>query len=1092
MALCQPSAWVLAMPSWDVLSQGQHSSCPESVDDLLDDLLGYEKPHEFCEEYLEDFFDRLLSEDVEGAEGSSASGREPQALLQSLKDLDDLEVDPLGASRAGSGPGQATVKGPGKGESGPAMEKKPLSSFAASRQYRKFNFEDLDDPLSGLLSDEEQDAPKKPALTGAESIPEMQGKQSKEQEPRAAQTPLRTAAPTWRRKEITFDEDITDLMDAIGLGSSPGRDGKKAEDREEVRPARAVLDELLGRGSASRILEEPGLGERREVAQKYHQKQPEKEEGWRKEDFVFGAYQPSVASTAKGQPARRQPVRDAAASPHSRFSAEKNSEVKAEPLSKAPPLASQRPVQGRRNRGDWRGLKDKDILDLELSSPPKASPAAAGRPGPARQLPAGEEAAARPAPVEEEEDWLSAALSRKKAQAQAKAQQRSAKPSEAPAEGLNRRSPVRMLFACSRPAASPGARPQAAAVQAEAVSTDSSRPPLPWLSTAEQGSAQPSEAAQWDPSGDASAPVPAALYPGEQETQGPAPLAQAESPGLGLLHERKLGAPAAQLHEGCRAALFRAQARVAELESQVQTLELARAQDKLLLEILRQRHQEDLDLLDSTHRSQVKMLEETCRQREQRLRQEKEQLVAQLQGQRQEAERERAELLAQHLAELEHLRELQRVSVQELRREHEQQLQQLKCLKDQEVEAVTSATSHTRTLNGVVDRMEKFYGTLCDVLRKVEATQQTTSQELAMGTQKQEKYLKELQDSLCQQQREAEEDGCRFREMVAKLEARLDEQTGLLEEHQRLLAERSKVESLEEAQQALTQQLLERVELEKAKSAVLQEQLAVTRQHAGEPQKLAAERAEFDAQQQPPPSKEQATARALPVASEGEGPVRSMAKEWAKVKMRAHTLRAQEEQLAREKELLDKLCQELKAERENVHEAALRVRLQEEEMRRMTKLSSQKYEEGQRALQEARRVESQDQSSLQALQWQLEQLRQQKECLHQGRLSMAQQRSQLQQLRQEASNSPTMVRPARQDCSALLTGSSSVPGSLGGVEGLQAALKKLVATASSAELSATVAMMKFRVLQNRAYLDEEQLFLESLKKAPYNAASVRG
>lgn len=41
---------------------------------------------------------------------------------------------------------------------------------------------------------------------------------------------------------------------------------------------------------------------------------------------------------------------------------------------------------------------------------------------------------------------------------------------------------------------------------------------------------------------------------------------------MGLLHERRLGAPAAQLHEdvtGYRAALLSAQARVAELESQV-------------------------------------------------------------------------------------------------------------------------------------------------------------------------------------------------------------------------------------------------------------------------------------------------------------------------------------------------------------------------------------------------------------------------------------------------------------------------------------------------------------------------------------------
>ncbi|XP_074728585.1 fas-binding factor 1 homolog isoform X7 [Strix uralensis] len=934
----------------------------------------------------EDFFNGFPVEDVEAAEGSSASGGEPQALLQSLKDLDDLEADLLGASRPGSAPGKTTVKGPGKGESGPVMEKKPLSSFAASRQYRKFNLEDLDDPLSGLLSDEEQDAPKKPSPTGTKSIPEE--KQSKEKEPPAAQTPLRTAAPVQRRKEITFEDDGDDLLDALGLGSSPGRDGKqgkKAENREEVRPARAVLDELLGRGSVARTLEEPGLGERREVTQEAkYQKQPEKEEGRRK-DFVFGAYEPSVASTAKGRPARRQPL--------SRFSTEKNSELKAEPLSKAPPTASQSPARGRRNRGAWLGLKDEDFLDLELSSPAKASPAgsspspaAAGRPSPARQLPAAEEAATKTDPMEEE-DWLSAALRRKKAQAQAKAQEGNAKPSEAPVEGLPPRSPV------SQPAASPGAQPQAAAVQDEAASTDSSRPPVPWLSTAKQASAHPSEAAQGDPSRDASAPVPAALFPGEQETQGPAPLAQAESPGLGLLHERSLGAPTAQPHEdvtGCQAALLRVQARVAELESQVRTLELARAEDRLLLESLRQRHQEDLDLLESTHRSQVKVLEETCRQREQRLQQEKEQLAAQLLGQRQEAEQARAELEQRSALELERLRELQRVSVQELRREHDEQLQRLKQMKDQEVEAVTSATLHSRTLNGVVDRMEKFFSDLRDFLQKMEATQQSTSRELAMGAQTQEKQLKVLQDSLLQQQRDAEEERRRFQAVVAKMEARLDEQTRLLEqERQRALAERSRAKSLqhslEEEQRAVTQQLsVERVELERAK-------------------------------------------------------------ERAEMKMQVHTLRAREEQLAREKELLDKSWQELKAEREKVNGAALRVRQQEEELKSVTE----------------------------------------------DRLSMAQQRSQLQQLRQELPNSPTMLRTAGRDSSAPASGFSSTlrfPPPIGSPGGIQ----ELLARASSAELSATLAMMKFRALQDHYYLDNEQLFLESLKKAPYNVASLPG
>lgn len=37
-----------------------------------------------------------------------------------------------------------------------------------------------------------------------------------------------------------------------------------------------------------------------------------------------------------------------------------------------------------------------------------------------------------------------------------------------------------------------------------------------------------------------------------------------------------------------------------------------------------------------------------------------------------------------------------RASILEMRRDHEEQLQRLKLLKDREIDAVTSATSHTR------------------------------------------------------------------------------------------------------------------------------------------------------------------------------------------------------------------------------------------------------------------------------------------------------------------------------------------------------------------------------------------------------------
>ncbi|XP_074967288.1 fas-binding factor 1 isoform X4 [Phalacrocorax aristotelis] len=1138
-----------------------------SIDDVLGDLLGYddETPVKSArasqlaggssrrargtssqaskKSFLEDdFFRKLPAEDIEAAEGSSASDADPQALLQTLKDMDDMEADLLGISKPSSGPGKTTVKGPRKcdssggavktagkllapekGESAPVMEKKPLSSPPASRQYKKFNFGDLDDPLAGLLSDEEQGAPKKPAPTGTKSSSERKPEQSKEKEPPPPQTPQHTVAPVRRREELMFEDDGDDLMDALGFGNGPKGDekqGKKAEE-EELRPARSKLDELLGRGSVAKILEQPGTGERREFKlDKKYQKQTEKEEVRDEEDFVFGAYQPTVASTPEGRPSRRQSV--------SRFSAEDSSEPKPETRSKPPPPASRSPVRGSRAGGDWLGLKDEDFMDSEPPSPAKASPAvsypspaAAGQPDPTSQLPAAEEAVAKPEPLE---NWLSAALSRKKAQEQAKAQERSADPSEAAGEGLDPCSPV------SQADTSTGAPQQAAALSDKAASADGSGQLVPWLSTAKRATAHPSEAAKGDPSRGASTLVPTALFPGEQEMQGPAPLTQAESPALGLLHEKRLGAPMGQVYEdasGYQAVLLSAQARVAELESRVRTLELERTQHKLLLESLQQRHQEDLDLLESAHRSRVKVVEETYGQREERLRREKEQLAAQLLSQSQDAEQARAELVAQHqqrlavleqrsTLELERLQELQRASVQEMRKDHEEQLQRLKRLKDQEIDALTSATSHTRSLNGVIEQMEKFSSDLHDLSHKVEATHHTTSQELAMGARQRDRQLQVLQDRLLQQQRDMEEERSRLQEVIAKMEARLGEQTRLLEQERwRATAEQSKVESLqhslEEQRRVMTQQLsMERAELERAKSALLEEQKSVMQKCSEERRKLAAEWAEFHTRQQLSKERmERDMDRALQMDSQREGTIMSLAKEQAELKIRGRELKAKEEQLARDRELLDEAWQELRLEKEKVNGAALRIRQREEEIKSMTKLSSQKYEEGERALQEACRMESEHETKLQVMQQHLEQLKQQEQRLHHERLSMAHQRRQLEQLREELPNKPVMLLTADQDLGAPTNGLSStlfpltvaapyaralVPGFLPPVRVLPrhspGGSRESLAIAGPTELYAKLLLLKHRAQQDRDFLEDEQFFLETLKKASYNTSSL--
>lgn len=122
--------------------------------------------------------------------------------------------------------------------------------------------------------------------------------------------------------------------------------------------------------------------------------------------------------------------RHATPSPCSRFSAENSSEPKPDPHSKPPPAASQSPARGSRAGGDWLGLKDEDFLDSEPPSPAKTSPVVSSQ-----QLLA-KEATSKPNQLEED-NWLSAALSRKKAQAQVKAQERSAVPLETTGKGLD-------------------------------------------------------------------------------------------------------------------------------------------------------------------------------------------------------------------------------------------------------------------------------------------------------------------------------------------------------------------------------------------------------------------------------------------------------------------------------------------------------------------------------------------------------------------------------------------------------------------------------------------------------------------------------
>ncbi|KAM5216492.1 fas-binding factor 1 isoform 1-T2 [Hipposideros larvatus] len=860
----------------------------------------------------------------------------------------------------------------------------------------------------------------------------------------------------------------------------------------------------------------------------------DKEDTGGDEDFIFGAYQPTMGSS-EGRQSRRQSV--------SRFLAEGSTDLKGEPGSRQSTPVTPSPTHPRKGGADWLGLRDDD-LDLLPPSPTReprrggsvlATPsvphpasrhsAPGGHSAPA-ELPSSSGAKPPPqgadspakagqasqlgAPEEdEEEDWLSHTLSQRKSQGRAREQHTTT------SKGQNSVGAAGQPPSNSPPVASIQGLEQGAA--GGASGTAAQKPPA---RPAPSGSPVTSNQAvlavhAHDPKKDTASGVfsgtePVMCFPSSQKPTGlpvpvqsllPESLTQSLVPGTE--YQKQLLAAQMQLQSGTaelQTELLQSQARLADLEAQVRKLELERTQHKLLLESLQQRHQADLELIENAHRSRIKVLETSYQQREERLRRENEELSSQYLSRCQEAEHARAELTAQHqrrLAaaaqekdqEMERLRELQRASILEMREDHEEQLQRLKLLKDREIDAVTSATSHTRSLNGVIEQMEKFSSSLNELASRVEASHLTTTQERELGIRQRDQQLRALQERLGRQQRDTEEERSRLQEVIGKMEARLNEQSRLLEQERwRVSAEQSKAEStqraLEEQRKVMAQQMaMEREELERAKSALLEEQKSVMHKCGEEQRRLAAEWAEFSAQQKL--SKERAereAERALQVDTQREGILVSLAKEQAELKIRTSELRAKEDQLAAEREALERERQELRLEKERVNASALRIRLRAEEVDRLSQVASEKYEEGERALREAQQVQSEQQARLQLVQEQQERLRQQEQHLHQEHLSMAQQRLQLERVRQDLPFGPvgllTRAQGLASGLSPIVTPAptnpanprcSQPPGSLG-----------------PSHLHTKLVLLKHLAEQDRDFLENEQFFLETLKKTSYN------
>ncbi|XP_010794578.1 fas-binding factor 1 isoform X3 [Notothenia coriiceps] len=535
------------------------------------------------------------------------------------------------------------------------------------------------------------------------------------------------------------------------------------------------------------------------------------------------------------------------------------------------------------------------------------------------------------------------------------------------------------------------------------------------------------------------------------------------------------------------------QARIIQLEGQVKTLQLEREQSQMLLASVQQRHKQDMELMENTNKARVKLLEESAAQRETQARQECEDLMERLAAATRSAEQERSELQAQYQRkltqaqqdrdrEVERLRDLQRKSILEMKKDHEDQVKRLKKLKEEEIDAVTSATSQTRSLTGVIEQMEQFSSRLGDLSSRVESTHEHTAQGLEQGARHRDEQLRMMQERLAQQQKAMAEERTYLKEIISRMDSQLNEQQRQLEKDRwKMTAEQAKAEStqrgLEGERHALSMQInMEREELERAKSALLEEQKSVMQHCAEERRKLAADWTHFHALEKQ--RHERAEREVSSLLERREGSIIGLAQDQADLKLHTGELKQKQMVVAQERETLERLREELDSEKDRISSTALRLKTRAQEVEAFSKLAAEKFEEGERALQEAKRVETDHEARLRHIHSQTERLRQQEQrILQRTRLSHLQKDTEM--LRQDAPISSFAQMTPSLAASVLpnpeLTSTLIFP-----------PLTSL-ANSQSMALQASLTLWKYTAEKDREYLQEEQVFLENLKKKSYRS-----
>ncbi|XP_071106308.1 fas-binding factor 1 homolog [Haliotis cracherodii] len=562
-----------------------------------------------------------------------------------------------------------------------------------------------------------------------------------------------------------------------------------------------------------------------------------------------------------------------------------------------------------------------------------------------------------------------------------------------------------------------------------------------------------------------------------------------------------------------------------EAQSRIRKLEIEKHYTESLLDSTRRRYEEEIMAIEASYKNRLQILEDSNRKKETRLRNESEQLMADHLERVRKMEQEKADIASQNYKNLEEverakshdmekLKEQHRLAVAEIKREQEEMIERLKKAKNLEIEAVASAHDTSKSLTAVVEQIQNNAKDLGELQYKVDSWHRQGLDDREITLKSKDEQLRILQERLTRQEGDNENERKRLEDLIARMESQLRDQTRMLDEerwkvkqdHGRLDSQQKSLE--EERRVWVEQQARERDMIERTRSAFLEEQRSSMNQINEERRALAEERTKFNIDQKMMREKMNSDSiKAAQAEAEYDVLVKSIAEERSKSSQRLQELHREEDRMDAERTRLEREKAKIDAEKDRLSDLAIQVKQKSAEVDSMSELASRSHRDGEKSLLEARQIESQHNQRLDEIQRQLQNIRNMEEHISEEKLRLAKEKKDVENLKNSSlcTNCRTPLRPGDSNLvpahmpmttgglmmspvngmrTPMLAGNMMYHGN----SGMNLSFNAIESITSSIAADRSVRMWKIEALKDKEYLEEESIFLETLKHSPYHGS----